>query len=107
MKPNKGQFPEVKVQHTQARRLYHGSDAEIPVGDTVEARGSYVNGEYLTEPEHRKAFATVSPQEAKGWGKNVYRVVYHEDESPREVPDADIPRLTSKKGFRVVGKEKI
>jgi len=85
--------------------LYHGSDADIPIGDVVEARGSWVAGKYRTEPEHRKAFATVSMREAGGWGKNIYQVEYQDGETPREVPDVEgARRFTSQKGFRIIAK---
>ena len=108
MESRSGSFNDgVKVEHFYTKRLYHGSDADLAIGDVVEPRGSFVNGKYSTEPELRVAYATGEPKEAKGYGKNVYRVAYQPDEMPTEIPDAPNFRVKSSKGFKVIDKEKL
>lgn len=87
-------------------RLFHGSDADLKPGDIVEARGSYIDGNYSTAPEHRIAFASTNHNEAGDYGKHLYEVKYHEDEEPEAVPGMGRSRFVSRKGFKVVKKIK-
>jgi hypothetical protein len=86
-------------------RLWHGSNADLQPGDTIEPRGSYIDGKYSTAPEHRIAFATPHFNEAANHGDNVYEVKYHEGEKPETTPESQGQRFVSRqKGFKVVGR---
>lgn len=88
----------------QFEHLFHGTSAVLKPGDTVEARGSYIDGQYSTAPEDRRAFATPSRSEARDHGPHVYQVEYQADEAPEEVKEAPSPRFISRKGYTVVKK---
>lgn len=81
--------------------MFHGSNADIPVGGVIEPRGGYVDGKYSAEPENRMAFATDDYREAGDFGEHIYQVEPMEGDNIEESMPG---RYISRKGFKVLEK---
>jgi hypothetical protein len=105
----------VSAQDNLSQQLFHASDVEFRPGDVVTPRN------------HNHAYASIDPNHAGQWGKNVYKVEpvdakeMHEttkanhawlknvDWNPEDSEDMHrvrnfVATVNSKSGFKVVGK---